>query len=86
MRASPARIMATIRAEHGLSVQDAWFVYRDLRDYLKRDGEKPSLAAVARNAERVEAVAMSAKAPQDDWFDYYEGESAEWEITGIYGD
>lgn len=87
MRAAPARIMAVIRHEHGLTVKDSWAVYRNARDFMASRGERPSLAALTgkgRYADRVEQVAISIKAPADDWFDYYEGESDIWEITGIY--
>lgn len=87
MRARPARIMAVIRHEHGLTVKDAWAVYRNARDFMAAKGEKPSLAALTGNgryADRVEEVAIAIKEPLDDWVDYYEGESDLWEITGIY--
>lgn len=87
MRAPPARIMAAIRHEHDLTVKDAWAAYRNARDFMAHKGEKPSLAALTgkgRYANRVEEFAISVKAPDSDWFDYYEGESDIWEITGIY--
>ncbi len=79
--------MAVIRREHGLTVKDGWAVYRNARDFMATKGEKPSLAALTgkgRYANRVEEVAISFKQPLDDWFDFYEGESYLWEITGIY--
>ena len=87
LRAAPSRIMATIRHEHGLTVRDAWAIYRDARDFMASKGEKPSLAALTGNgryAGRVEEIAIAIKQPLDDSGDYYEGESDIWEITGIY--
>jgi hypothetical protein len=84
MRASPARIMAEIRADHDLSVKAAWQVYRETRDYLRERGEKPSLAAVDRVGEVVNAIVRDVTAPPD--IDFYEGEDMSdfWEITVYY--
>ncbi len=77
MRARPARIMAELRSEYGLTVRDAWAVYRGVRDTLPG---KLSLAALDRYSGKVRRVVRDMLEPMPEDFDY----DYEWEITVEY--
>lgn len=83
MRAKPARIMAEIRADYGLSVRDAWSAYRGFRDSITG---KPSLAALGRNERMVRDLVSDIRGEDYEPEDFDSDYGYDWEVTGIYGE
>lgn len=77
MRARPSRIMAEIRSEYGLTVRQAWAVYRDFRDQLPG---KPSLANLERHRVSVQGLVLDRFGEPYPDIDY----DSEWEVTVEY--
>lgn len=80
MRARAARIMAEIRSDHGLTVGEAWHVYRRFRDNMT---EKPSLASLGRHKRQVNEFVEGVREPPPEEFPEDFGEY-DWEVTVEY--
>lgn len=86
MRASAARIMAEIRHENGLTVRDAWEVYRGFRDNISG---KPSLAGLERNSRLVREIVDDVRRgfPEESYEDFVDYEDFyDWEVTAYYAE
>lgn len=82
MRAHPARIMAEIRSEHGLTVREAWEVYRGYRDNAPG---KPSLAGLHRHERLVKEIANDVRRGfPEEMYEDYPDDFYDWEVTVEY--
>jgi len=82
MRARASRIMAEIRHDNGLTVREAWQVYRGFRDNI---AGKPSLAGLERHARLVREIVGDVRGgfPDEDYPDYGQ---EDWEVTVAYNE
>lgn len=68
MRASPARVMAQLRANFNLSVQEGWHAYREIKAHLDRAVmlvdlvRHPRIVGVHVRAAKMESVASLSRA------------------------